>query len=276
MIELPESRTISKQMNEVLKDKTVLEVIIEASPHKFAFYSDNNKEDYPFIMEGQKITGCISHAGHIQLNMKDCFLCLTDGAYPRYVNNTDKPAKKHQLYVTFTDKSAFYVSVRMYGGIRLSTNGTINTDYYNQAISKPEPTSDEFTFEYFKSLCSDEAKILTAKTFLATEQRIPGLGNGVLQDILFNSGIDARININKLGENDLKTLYKSIRETLNEMCKLLGRDTETDFFGNCGNYRTILSKNTLGTACPKCGSEIKKASYMGGTIYFCEKCQRRY
>lgn len=30
---------------------------------------------------------------------------------------------------------------------------------------------------------------LTAKTFLAAEQRIPGLGNGVLQGILFQACI---------------------------------------------------------------------------------------
>ena len=52
-----------------------------------------------------------------------------------------------------------------------------------------------------------------------------------------------------------------------------GRDTELDMFGRAGGYRTILSKNTVNTPCPVCGTIIGKEAYMGGAVYFCEKCQ---
>ena len=50
---------------------------------------------------------------------------------------------------------------------------------------------------------------------------------------------------------------------------------EKDLFGNKGGYITQLSKNSLHEPCMKCGHEIHKANYMGGTVYFCEHCQRR-
>ena len=53
-----------------------------------------------------------------------------------------------------------------------------------------------------------------------------------------------------------------------------GRDTEKDLFGNAGGYTTKLSKNTAGKLCRNCGSIIKKESYMGGSIYYCNKCQK--
>jgi formamidopyrimidine-DNA glycosylase len=53
-----------------------------------------------------------------------------------------------------------------------------------------------------------------------------------------------------------------------------GRDTEKDLFDNRGGYKTILSKNTLESSCPKCGGKIEKESYMGGAVYFCPKCQK--
>ena len=53
-----------------------------------------------------------------------------------------------------------------------------------------------------------------------------------------------------------------------------GRDTEKDLYGENGGYHTILSKNTVGKPCPVCGSFIKKESYLGGSIYICESCQR--
>ena len=68
----------------------------------------------------------------------------------------------------------------------------------------------------------------------------------------------------------------AIRKILKEMCDGGGRDTEKDLFGNKGKYISQLCKNSLHEPCIKCGHEIHKANYMGGTVYFCEHCQRRY
>lgn len=52
-----------------------------------------------------------------------------------------------------------------------------------------------------------------------------------------------------------------------------GRDTEKDIFGNKGNYETVMSSKNKGKPCPVCGQEIIKASYLGGSIYYCAGCQ---
>ena len=44
-------------------------------------------------------------------------------------------------------------------------------------------------------------------------------------------------------------------------------------FGCFGGYKTRLSKNTVDKDCELCGNKIKKESYMGGSIYYCEGCQ---
>ncbi len=57
-------------------------------------------------------------------------------------------------------------------------------------MEKPSPLSEKFDLEYFNSILSGTGtEKLSAKAVLATKQRIPGLGNGTLQDILFNAGI---------------------------------------------------------------------------------------
>ena len=38
MIEIPESTTISMQLNEAVRGKTICRIIVNASTHKFAFY----------------------------------------------------------------------------------------------------------------------------------------------------------------------------------------------------------------------------------------------
>jgi formamidopyrimidine-DNA glycosylase len=53
-----------------------------------------------------------------------------------------------------------------------------------------------------------------------------------------------------------------------------GRDIEKDLFGNPGSYITKLSKNTANKPCKICGTTIIKEAYMGGSIYYCPKCQK--
>ena len=50
------------------------------------------------------------------------------------------------------------------------------------------PCTDAFDLAYFRSLRDEAGENISMKTFLATNQRIPGLGNGVLQDILLGIG----------------------------------------------------------------------------------------
>jgi formamidopyrimidine-DNA glycosylase len=57
------------------------------------------------------------------------------------------------------------------------------------------------------------------KAVLATQQRIPGLGNGVLQDILYNAKRHPKRKLNTLDQEKRKNLFASIKSTLKEMIK---------------------------------------------------------
>jgi formamidopyrimidine-DNA glycosylase len=80
--------------------------------------------------------------------------------------------------------------------------------------------------------------------------------------------------VNTLTDAEKKALFQSVKSTLKDMTNKRGRDTEKDLFGKQGGYKTRLSKNTLGNPCPVCGEKIVKQAYMGGSIYFCEGCQK--
>ena len=58
------------------------------------------------------------------------------------------------------------------------------------------------------------------------------------------------------------------------MIKDGGRDAEKDIYGNPGGYKTILSRLTYKSPCPRCGGTIIKESYMGGSVYYCPSCQK--
>lgn len=274
MLELPESYTISKQIHEALSSKIISYIEVLHTPHKFAFFS-GDKEKYTDYLEGQRIVGATYHGGMIEVQTEDSAIVFADGAYPKYYEDKKKFPKNHQMAIYFDDDTALFVSIQMYGFILVFPKGECTEGFYISSSTKPDPLTDEFTFEYFKELYPNNGKKLSAKAFLATEQRIPGLGNGVLQDILWEAGIDPRFDMREATEDDFQVLYTSLKKVLKEMCEQGGRDTEKDLFGNRGRYITQLSKNSLHEPCMKCGYEIHKANYMGGTVYFCEHCQRR-
>jgi formamidopyrimidine-DNA glycosylase len=51
------------------------------------------------------------------------------------------------------------------------------------------------------------------------------------------------------------------------------RATEADLYGRPEGYRTMLSRNTVGKPCPVCGKIIIREAYLGGSIYYCPRCQ---
>ena len=273
MLELPESYTISRQVQEVLVGKIISYIEMLHTPHKFAFFH-GGREQYD-CLAGQTVVGASYHGGMVEIDLEDSAIAFADGAYPKYYENKKDFPKSHQLAIYFDDDTAIFVSIQMYGYMFAFSRKEATEGYYVSSSGKPDPLTDGFTFEYFKGLYPNDGKKLSAKAFLATKQRIPGLGNGVLQDILWDAGIDPRFDMGQATEEDFRALYTSVRKVLKEMCACGGRDTERDLFGNKGGYVTQLSKKSLHEPCIKCGHEIHKANYMGGTVYFCEYCQRR-
>jgi len=272
-MELPEVCTIARQASELLPGKVIEEVFGPTQPHKFAFFS-SDIEDYVKELTGKKIQS-ISGAGmfvdlHFSGNVN---LALGDGIIIKYGDVSSKLPTKYQLLLTFTDETYLVFTVAMYGGMYLYKDRYDNI-YHEMSREKVSPISKEFDKAYFDDLINNEKKNITVKALLATEQRIPGLGNGVLQDILFNARIHPKRKIDTLSDKEKENLYHSVKDTLSKMIAEGGRDTETDMYGNKGGYKTILSAKTYKDGCPVCGGEIVKEPFMGGSVYYCPKCQK--
>jgi formamidopyrimidine-DNA glycosylase len=164
----------------------------------------------------------------------------------------------------------------MYGGVVCWAEGeNYENSYYATALSKPSPLTDAFDEAYFLALLAPDAvRKLPLKAALATEQRVPGLGNGCLQDILWEAHLHPRKKLSALTEQELHQLYLSLKLILLEMTKAGGRSTEKDLFGQPGGYRVRLCAESNGKPCPRCGTTIVKEAYLGGSVYTCPTCQK--
>ena len=273
MIELPEAAVLARQINETVTGKKITNAVAAQTPHKLAWYFGDPQE-YKGLLTGRIISGATSYGGQVEIAASEANLVFSDGVNLRYFNKGAKLPDKHQLLLEFDDGSSLVGWVQMYGGLSAFQEGRNDNRYYLVAKEKPSPLSGDFDEDYFKSLFDENTAKLSLKAFLATEQRIPGLGNGVLQDILFNAKAHPKKRVGMLSFGDQQVLFGSIKNTLSEMTAKGGRDTENDLLGKPGGYGTRLSKNTVGQPCPVCGTLIKKEAYLGGSIYYCAGCQR--
>lgn len=272
MIEIPESRTIACQICQTLRGRTLTGVFAATHPHRFTWWA-GDPHAYPALLTGRRIVSAAGCGAFIILELDDdTRLALSDGVNLRLCVEQAAVPNRYQLLLTLDDGRFWVITVAMYGGI-LAFKGTLDNPYLQGAVEKPSPLDEAFDADHFERLRADSRANLSVKAFLATEQRIPGLGNGVLQDILFRAGIHPKRKMNTLGDAAFENLFRVLKSLLAEMTRLGGRDTEKDLFGNPGGYRVLLSKNTWSEPCPRCGGGIVREAYMGGTVYFCPACQ---
>ena len=273
MIEIPEAIVLARQLGQTLAGKRIASVVAAASPHKFAWYF-GDPAGYDELLRGRTIGATAAFGGRVELEANGAVLQLGEGAIPRYYEPGAELPAKHQLLVAFEDGSALVATVAMYGGLWAFPDGAMDDEvYYAAAKHARPPLSNAFDRAFFGTLLDDRTRKLSAKAFLATEQRIPGLGNGVLQDILLNARIHPKRKMNTLSDAQLDDLFAACKSTLAQMVAGGGRDTERDLFGDPGGYATKLSKNNALMVCPDCGGPVRRQAYLGGNIYFCEHCQ---
>lgn len=273
MIELPESLVLADQITKTLRGKRVTTAIAAQSPHRFAWYT-GDPVDYDARLRGRTVTGADVYSGTLRVALGDMSLLISTAV--KYHAPGAKRPTKHQLLVGFDDGSAISCTVQMWGCMFCYRTGTEAASLPTGHITRevPTPLAPEFDEAYFRGLAEGTPANLTAKAFLATEQRFPGLGNGVLQDILWSAEIHPKRRISELTDGEWQRLHAAVQTVVREMVVQGGRDTERDLFGRPGGYRTALSRNTVGQPCPRCGATIRKEAYLGGAIYYCGQCQK--
>ena len=222
MIEIPESLVLASQLNETVQNRTIKKVTAGQSPHKFAWYF-KDPENYDGRLKNKKTGKAKAFGGKVELEAEDMLITFSEGINLRYIKDEKMLPKKHQLLIEFDDGTYLAASVQMYGGLWAFENGEFENEYYLKALSAVSPLSDEFNLDYFGNLISGKGmRNLSAKAFLATEQRFPGLGNGVLQDILYNARINPKRKVDTLSDNEIVNLCMSIKNTLKEMTDMGG------------------------------------------------------
>ena len=275
MFELPEYTILARQMNETLTGKTVQRGTLGNSPHKFVWYNRKPGE-FEKLTCGKRVGAARVRGRWLTLDLDPGYRLLLGecgGRILYHMPGTILPLKYH-LLITFTDGSALSVMTTMWGAMELYETGRELERQYLKDM-RVTPVDSEFTFKYFSTLIEEllQGEKRSVKSLLTQDQLIPGLGNAIAQDIMFNARLHPRRSLMDLTAGQRRDLFASIRDTVRDVTEQGGRNDEFDLFGKPGGYVRIMDSNAAGRPCPECGHVVEKMQYLGGACYFCQKCQ---
>ena len=276
MFELPEFVILAKQINKSMRGKVIREGSLGNSPHKFVWYN-RKPEEFKSLTRGKTIGEAQAKGKWLFVPLEPGFVFVLGecgGKVLLHTNETDIPQKYH-LLLRFADDSAFTVTTQMWGAMELYEKGQERNRQYIRDM-RPTPVDAEFTFEYFSALVDGllADKKRSVKGLLTQEQLVPGLGNAIAQDILFQAKLHPKHPISELDKTQRRSLYRAIQKTVKEIIARGGRNDETDLYNQPGRYRRIMDKDAVAKPCPVCGTKVEKIQYLGGACYFCPNCQQ--
>jgi len=263
MIELPEAVVIARQITETLGGKRIAYALANASPHKFAWYTGDPSE-YNSRLAGKVIGKGPAWAGASSSRPATC----SSRSARRFAIISRVRRARPSTSSCWNSRTArrSAPAPRCGAAFSVTRSGARRFSGGCHRRLRPSPLTDAFDRPYFDTLFNEETPKLSAKAFLATEQRIPGLGNGVLQDILWAAHIHRRKKMGELTGPEVGGMFQSVKRLLAEMTAQGGRDTERDLFGRPGGYKTVLSKNTVGSPCPVCGRRSARSRTWVGDL----------
>lgn len=115
----------------------------------------------------------------------------------------------------------------------------------------------------------------TLKSFLLDQDRIAGIGNFYVHDILFQARLHPLRPIQSLSPAEIAALAQAMRQRLQLSLEKGGFSYEKDLYGNPGGFgmEHLLIAYQESKPCPTCGSAIQKIKTGSTSGFICPQCQ---
>jgi formamidopyrimidine-DNA glycosylase len=116
----------------------------------------------------------------------------------------------------------------------------------------------------------------TLKTFLLDQDRIAGIGNFYIHDILFQARLHPLRLIQTLSSDEINALTVAIHERLQLSINKGGFFYEMDLYGQKGGF--VMTDLVIGykenQPCPVCSTTIQKIKTGSTHSFICPNCQK--
>ena len=264
MPELPEIASRAREMNKELPGKTIKKVevlqpkCLNVSPKKFTS-----------ALEGAKLKGTTYHGKWLFTETTKGYLLINMGMGGELllVDSKEMP-EKWRIAFHFKDRTTLAVNFWWFG----YTHYAAALDKHKMS-TKLGPNAIDVTLDEFREMLGKRRGAI--KSYLLNQERIAGIGNAYVHDILFLAGLHPLRTIDTLSDDEVEALWNGIQKGLKPAMKKRGAFYERDLHGRRGGFKMddIIVGYREGKPCPTCDEAIVKIKTGSTASFICPKCQ---
>jgi formamidopyrimidine-DNA glycosylase len=199
------------------------------------------------------------------------------GQLVRAKGKSDAMAKHTHVVITFTQGGQLrFVDPRTFGEMFVTEADNVEKEVTELAHLGIDPLETAMSWDYFgQMLAARHAKL---KPLLMDQKFIAGIGNIYSDEILWGAGLRWDRMSDSLTSEEVRRLYRSMMETLQEAVKHRGSsladEQYVDLFGRPGEYQQFHNVYAReGESCPRCRHPVVRERVSGRSTFYCSACQ---
>jgi formamidopyrimidine-DNA glycosylase len=278
MPELPEVEVVRRDLDREVVGKKIKAVEVDAMR---PVRRHHNRKQFTARLVDRKITGVERRGKYLLCKLdNDDVLVIhlgMSGQLLRAKSSRDAMAKHTHIVITFTQGGQLrFVDPRTFGEMFVTEYDDVEKQVTELAHLGIDPLETAMSWEHFGFMVAQRHAKL--KPLLMDQKFIAGIGNIYSDEILWGAGLKWDRMSDTLTSEEVRRLYRSMMETLQEAVKHRGSsladEQYVDLFGRPGEYQQFHNVYAReGLSCPRCRHEVVRERVSGRSTYFCSACQ---
>lgn len=182
------------------------------------------------------------------------------------------PGKHDHLVLRQARRSLVFTDPRMFGAVRFHS-GKLPPAWWTGIA--PAILSDAFTFEAVEEFLRRRRRA-PLKAVLLMQERFPGVGNWMADEILWRAGMHPQRLAGSLGKAESKRLRCECRTVCRHAFRVIagvGGELPADLNLNIPDTWLFNHRWQKGGTCPRCAQALRHAPVGGRTSCWCPACQ---
>ncbi|GAA1927745.1 bifunctional DNA-formamidopyrimidine glycosylase/DNA-(apurinic or apyrimidinic site) lyase [Nocardioides marmoribigeumensis] len=166
-----------------------------------------------------------------------------------------------------------FVDQRMFGGLSISTGGAdVPPEIAHIAL---DPLDDAFDDRRF--IADVRRRRSAVKRVLLDQKVVSGVGNIYADEALWAAGINGERSGDRLTSAQVRRILSEVRAVMSAALRQGGTSFDALYVnvnGESGYFdRSLSAYGQEGLPCGRCGTPIRRVSFMNRSSYFCPRCQ---
>ncbi len=276
MPELPEVEHVSNALGSAIAGR----IIASAELLRQKLAPDISAAAFAKRLSGGSISSVRRRGKHILIDLDNGLTLIVhlrmSGRFMLLTPDDQDPRFTHAVF-HFTDHSRLVFQDQRHFGLMKIAKTKRLSEVGELSKLAPEPFSEGFTHDYFRSALRSSNRVL--KELLLDQTKVCGVGNIYASEVLFLSAISPKRRGRNLSGPRSKLLYENIRLVLAEAVELLSSIVPDPVvigegvYGNGADHGWRVYGRE-GEKCPRCSGVIKRIRQGARSTYYCPKCQR--